>query len=86
MERIIIYWNYLELFFFGGTWNGIGTEWVPIKNQVERIGMSSSSELDGMERNKFQKKLERSTTKSAFIPVLSHQEKSNGADSSVTLN
>ena len=55
MERIIIYWNYLERFSFGGTWNGIGTERVPIKNQVERNGTSSSSELGGTERNEFQK-------------------------------
>ena len=61
-------------------------------------GTSSSEKLGGTERNEFQfrvgwngtervpKKSERSTTLSAFIPVLSHQEKSNGADSSVTLN
>ena len=61
MELINICWNYLERILFGGTWNGTGTERVPIKNIVERNGTSSSSWLGGTERNEFQK-LERSTT------------------------
>ena len=55
MEQINIYWNYLERILYGGTWNGTGTERVPIKNHVEQNGTSSSSELGGTERNEFQK-------------------------------
>ena len=55
MELINICWNYLERILFGGTWNGTGTERVPIKNRVERNGTSSSSGLGGTERNEFQK-------------------------------
>ena len=60
MELINICWNYLERILFGGTWNGTGTERVPIKNRVERNGTSSSSGLGGTER--VPEKLERSTT------------------------
>ena len=55
MELINILWNYLEQILFGGTWNGTGTERVPIKNRVERNGTSSSSGLGGTERNEFHK-------------------------------
>ena len=55
MELINILWNYLERILFGGTWNGTGTERVPIKNRVERNGTSSSSGLGGTERNEFHK-------------------------------
>ena len=55
MELINICWNYLERILFGGTWNGTGTERVPIKNRVERNGTSSSSGFGGTERNEFQK-------------------------------
>ena len=49
MELINICWNYLERILFGGTWNGTGTERVPIKNRVERNG--TSSRKNGTEYN-----------------------------------
>ena len=58
MELINICWNYLERILFGGTWNGTGTERVPIKNRVERnefqfrVGRNgTSSRKIGMEYN-----------------------------------
>ena len=57
MELINICWNYLERILFGGTWNGTGTERVPVADFgtrtelsfifVERNGTERSSENFG---------------------------------------
>ena len=83
MELINICWNYLERILFGGTWNGTGTERVPIKNQVERNGTSSSSELGGTERNEFQKN--RNGVQHCLLPFQCCLIRKNQT-SSVTLN